>query len=108
MRSSGKASTNSARLFRRQQQVHMVAHQYVCVQLASEAQQHVTKTLRVALAIRIVEKARQSIVASLHHVLGNSGQIEAGEACHVRKLRSRSSLRPSVQAMHPHQPDTRS
>jgi hypothetical protein len=64
------------------------------------------KTSQVALAIIIVEKARQPIVAPLHDVPGNAGQIEAGKACRGRKRRGRAGIRPSVHAAHRHQTDT--
>jgi len=40
--------------------------------------------LQVTLAILIIQKTRQAIVAPLHHVLQDTGQIEAWTSGHVR------------------------
>src|SRR3546814_1668178 len=78
-------SRHCASFLWRQQQVHVVAHQYVRMQLASEARQPMAKTLKVALAIIIVEKARQPVVAPLR-----SEERRVGKEC-VSTCRSRWS-----------------
>ena len=47
----------------------------VGVQSASEAQECMAQALQVTLAIFIVQKARQPVVAPLHYVLRNAGDI---------------------------------
>lgn len=87
-----------ARLFRRKQQVHMVAHQHIGVQSASEAQECMAQALQVTLAIFIVQKARQPVVAPLHYVLWNAGDIVAWMSGHARQHRSRAKRTTISQA----------
>lgn len=62
-------------LWWRGQQMHMVVHQHICVQPASRVEQCFAKQRQVALAIVVVEKARQTIVAALNDVLRNVGKV---------------------------------
>jgi hypothetical protein len=50
-------------LARRHQQMNMIAHQHIRVQATSKSHQHMPQALQVALAILVVQKARQAIVA---------------------------------------------
>jgi len=54
----------------------MVAHQHIGVQPATKPSQCLPQALQVALAIKVIQKTRQPVVAPLHHVLGNTGKIE--------------------------------
>jgi hypothetical protein len=63
------------------------------MQPAPESRQCVQQALQVALTILVIEEARQPVVAPLHHVLGNAGEIGARQAGHGRSL---LALRASV------------
>lgn len=73
-------------LARRHQQVHVVAHQYIGMQPAPKSPQHLPQALQVALAVEIIQKAWQSIVAPLHHMLRNAGKIKARLASHAHSF----------------------
>jgi hypothetical protein len=60
---------------RRDQQMHMVAHQHIRVQPASVTGQRLAETLQIALPVPVVEETRHAIVAALHQMLGNAGKI---------------------------------
>ena len=62
----------------RGQQVHMVVHQHVGVKLAVGGEQCFVQELPVASAVDIVEEAGQAVVAALHDVLRDAGQVDAG------------------------------
>ena len=68
---------NSSDFWRRGQQMHMVVHQDVRVQLATCVEQCLAKQREVALPIVVVEKAGQAIVAALDNVLRNAGKVES-------------------------------
>jgi hypothetical protein len=87
-----------ARLAWCQQQMHVVAHQHIGMQPASEAQPCVALAWQVSLAILIVQKARQPVVSTLHHVLRNAGEIETWRSGYVRQHGSRVSPQRSAQA----------
>jgi hypothetical protein len=93
-----------ARLKRGQQQMHMVAHQYIGVKLAAEAQQRLSQALQIALAILIVQKAWQTIVAPLHHVLRNTGKLEAWKSGHAGQHRPLPYAPRSAQTAPPPHP----
>jgi hypothetical protein len=61
----------------------MVVHQDVCMQAAVRRGQRLPQELQVAHSIAIVEEAEQAVVATLHDVLRDAGQVEAGEAGRV-------------------------
>lgn len=75
-----------ALIVRRQQQMDVITHQHVRVQRAAEAQQAFAQALQVAPTILIVQKTGQPVVAALHDVLRNAGQIQSGKSCHGHKL----------------------
>lgn len=90
-----------ARLVRRQQRVDVIAHQDVGVQTATEARHPIPQTLQIPLPILVIEKTRQPIVASLHDVLRDIGQVETREPCHGRQFRSLPHARRSGPTAHP-------
>lgn len=65
----------------RGQQVDVVVHQHVGVQLEAAGQQGVAQQLPVARAVIVVEEAGQA-VAALHDVLRNAGKVDAGLSRH--------------------------
>lgn len=73
-------------LTRCQQQVHMVAHQHIGVQPATEPPQRLPQALQVALTVKIIHKTRQPVVAPLHHVLRNTGKIKTRLASHAHSI----------------------
>ncbi len=82
----------------RGQQVDVVVHQDVRVQLAACFEQCFAQQGQVTLSIFIVEKAGQAIVPSLDNVLRNSGQVESWLSGH------RLSVGASVPAFQPPRP----
>lgn len=64
-------------LWRGSQQVNMVIHQYVGVQLAARVEQGFAQQRQVTSPIVIIEKAGRAVVAALDHVLRNPGQVES-------------------------------
>lgn len=54
----------------------MIVHQHIGMKNAPGMQQSFTKQLKVTTPVTVIEKTRQSIIASLHHVLRNIGKIE--------------------------------
>jgi hypothetical protein len=90
-------------LARRHQQMNMIAHQHIRVQATSKSHQRMPQALQVALAILVVQKARQAIVAPLHHVLRNTGKFETWKSGHTRQRHKPCAPRQSAQAAHyPH------
>ncbi len=71
-------------LARRYQQMHMVAHQHIRMQATTKSQKRLPQTLEVALAILVIQKTAQAIVASLHNMLRNTGKFKAWESGHAR------------------------
>ena len=71
---------------RRRQQVHVVVHQHVGVQAAAGGVQCFAQQLAIARAVFVVQEAGQAIVAALHDVLRDAGQVEAWEAGHARRI----------------------
>jgi len=91
-------------LTRRQQQMYVVAHQHVGMQPATEPPQRLPQALQIALTVKIVQKARQAVVAPLHHVLRNAGKIEARLASHAPQHQSpylRQPSAPDASSRHP-------
>jgi len=64
----------------------MVAHQHIGVQPATEPPQCLPQALQVALAVKVIQKTRQPVVAPLHHVLGNTGKIKTRLASHAHSI----------------------
>lgn len=75
-----------ATALRGHQQVHVVGHQYIGVNLAAVAQRDFPEVLQIAMPIGIGEEAGLAIVAALDNVLGNAGEVDARPACHGRLL----------------------
>ena len=71
---------------RRCQQVDVVVHQYIGVQLAARGEQRLPQQLAIAGAIRVVEEAGKAIVSTLHDVLRNAWQVESRLASHVHSI----------------------
>jgi hypothetical protein len=62
----------------RQQQMHVVVHEDVGVQLAPCGHQRAAQQVAVMCAVVVIEEAGQSVVTALHDVLRNSRQVETG------------------------------
>lgn len=107
-RRPGWARRHRAHLVRCHQKVQVVAHQHIRMQPASETQQRVAHALHVALAILVVRKAWQSIVAPLHDVLPNSGEVVAWKSGHAASIAGESLARRSVHGVCEHRPGRRS
>lgn len=73
-----------SRSARRQQQVHLVAHHYIGMQSAIEPGQRLPRTLQVSLAIIVIQKARQTVVASVHNVLRYACKVESRMSGHAQ------------------------
>jgi hypothetical protein len=58
--------------------------------------QRLQQTLQVLLSIVIVEKTRQPVIASLHHVLRNAGEVESRRASHGPQHRPHTACALSV------------
>ena len=76
----------------------MVVHQHIGVKLAVETQQRLPQTLQITLAVLVVQKTQQTIVAPLHHVLRNAGKFETWKSSHVRQDRPLPATLRSAQA----------
>lgn len=72
-----------ARLWRRGQQVDVVVHQYVRMQVHACRQQCFTQERQVAAPVAVIQEAGQPVVPALHDVLRDSGQVDAGKAGHA-------------------------
>ena len=70
----------------RRQEMDVVVHQYVRVQIAPCVEQCFAKQGQVALPIIVVEKAGQSIVTSLDNVLRNAGQVASWLSGHSLRM----------------------
>ena len=64
----------------------MVVHQHVGVQPAVAGQQGFTQQLAIAGAVLVVQEARQAVVAALHDVLRDAGEVDAGVSGHGGSL----------------------
>lgn len=80
---------DGARLRRRDEQVHVVVHQHVGMQLAAGGEQRFAQQVAIADAVGIVEEAGQAVVAALDDVLRDAGQVESGLASHARSVAAR-------------------
>jgi len=68
------------------QQVHVVVHQHVGMQVAAGGEQGVAQQVAVAAAVFVVQEAGQAIVAALHEVLRDAGQVKTGQAGHAGRM----------------------
>ncbi|WP_233580330.1 hypothetical protein [Luteimonas sp. 100069] len=66
------------------------------MQLHAGRHQRLLQGLQIPQVVTIVEEARQAIVAALHDVLRNVGQIEAGQASHSGQRGTPDAARASV------------
>jgi len=78
-------AANVAGVLRRHQEMDMVVHQDIGMQVALRPGQRLAQEVEVAQSIAIVEEAGQAVVAALHHVLRDAGQVDTGEASHARE-----------------------
>ena len=62
--------------------MHMIGHEYVCMNPAFPSVGCITDDGQVSFAILVVEEALLSIVAALGHMLGNSYDVEAARSGH--------------------------
>lgn len=53
---------------------------------AAGSEQCIAQQIAVASAVRGIQEARLPVVAALHDVLGDAGQIETGLSGHVRTV----------------------
>jgi hypothetical protein len=83
---------------RREQQMDMVVHQHIGVQLAAACMQRIFEQMQVAQSVAVIQKAGQAIVAPLHDVLRNTGKVDAGQSGHDNESGSEGLLRPSRSA----------
>src|SRR3546814_4637045 len=70
-------------MLRGHEEVDMIVHQDIGMQTAVRRRQRLPQELQVAQSIAIIQEAGQAVVATLHYVLRDVGQVEAGEAGHV-------------------------
>jgi hypothetical protein len=66
-----------------QQQVDVVVHEHIGVKPAFRRVRSLPKQPDVQEAILIIEEAGQAVVAALHDVLRNAGQVESGKSGHA-------------------------
>lgn len=64
----------------------MIVHQHIGVKNAPRMQQSFAKQLEITVSIAVIEKTKQSIIATLHDVLRNIGEIKSRLACHARSF----------------------
>ena len=86
-------SAHRANFRRRDQQAHVVVHQHVRMQFDIGDGQLLAQQFQVVDAVNVVQEARQAVVAALHDVLRNSGQVQARLAGHVRMFVPAAGLR---------------
>lgn len=79
--------------------MHVVVHQHVGVQLAAGRKQCFAQQLAITGTVFIVQEAGQAVVAALHDMLRDAGQVEAWKAGHARRfvVCARRSYRRSPQ-----------
>ena len=66
------------------EQVHVVRHQDVRMEVARATVQRLPHEPQEDVAVRIVAKEIGAVVAADHEVLGNAGDVDSGEAGHPR------------------------
>lgn len=57
--------------------MHMIAHQYIGMQRTAIAQKGLTQALQVTPPVLVIEEAKHAVVAALHYMLRNAGEIGA-------------------------------
>lgn len=73
--------------------MHVVVHQHVGMQATAGGVQRFPQQLAIAGAIFVVQEAGQAIVAALHDVLRDAGQVEAWESGHARMVATLAKAR---------------
>jgi hypothetical protein len=71
------------------------------MQPATESPQRLPQALQVALAIEIIQKARQPIIAPPHHMLRNAGKIKARLSSHACSIAAPPADRCQLKPPHP-------
>lgn len=84
---------DGARRGRGQQQVDVIVHQHPSMQRTAGALQALAQQLPIARPVHVVQDAGQAVVAALHHLLRNTGQVQTGQAGHGASLRRASPRR---------------
>ncbi|WP_298579081.1 hypothetical protein [uncultured Luteimonas sp.] len=64
----------------------VVVHQHVGMQVHASCLECFAKKREVAQAVAVVQEAWQPVVAALHDVLRNTGQVQTGKAGHGPSL----------------------
>jgi len=77
---------DSACGFRRNQQMHMVAHQHIGVDPAVVARSGLTQHHSISATVVIIEEARHPIVATLDDMLWNARKIGSWESSHAARV----------------------
>ncbi len=75
------------------QQVHVVVHQDVGVQLAPCGEHCFVQQLTIVGAVFVAQETGEPIVAALHHVLRDARQVKAWESGHTCRIDASISLR---------------
>lgn len=78
----------TTRCIRCEQQVDVVGHQYIGMQGAAVLVRGFAQFLPVAQVVGGIGEAGLPVVAPLHDVLWNAGEVESGQACHVASMRT--------------------
>ena len=76
-------NADGAGFTRSQQQMNVVVHKDVSMQPAAGRVQRFPEDGQVVKAILIVQEAREAIVAALHDMLRNIGQVDSGKSGHM-------------------------
>ena len=87
----------------RRQQVDVVVHQPMGVQLHAGRRQRFPQQVEIVQPVAVIEEARQAVVSTLHDVLRNARQIESRCAAHADSIARTSGRRWSAydEAMRP-------
>lgn len=75
------------------QEVNVIVHEHVGMKKATRVQQRVAEQMQITLPVGVIEKAGEAIVASLHDVLRNAGQIESRKSGHEASVATHPSYR---------------
>jgi len=67
----------------RHEQMHVIGHQYVSVDLAAFAQGDLTQVATVTFVVSCGEEARPPVIAALDDMLGDVGKVDARSAWHA-------------------------
>ncbi len=81
---------------RRHQQVDVVVHQDLRMQLAGGLVQGLGQQVQVEQPVVVIEKAWEPVVAALDHMLRNAGECDARKSCHDEECGDGTSVLQSV------------